>query len=92
MAEEKKRTKRPTAQKRMIQNEKARTRNRAFRSKIRTSVRRLEDLIAKKEANESKEQLKSVYSLLDKGVKKGLLKLNKAKRTKSRLTARFAAL
>ena len=90
MAEKKKLSKRPTAEKRMIQNKKARAINGAARSQIRTSIRRFEDLVTKKESDSAREQLKSVYSLLDKGVKRGILKQNKAARTKSRLTARLA--
>jgi small subunit ribosomal protein S20 len=69
--------KRPTAKKREIQNAKRELRNRAFRSKTRTAMRSLEN---------SPEELSLVYSLLDKGVKKGVFKKNKANRLKSRLS------
>ncbi|CDZ79792.1 30S ribosomal protein S20 [Candidatus Rubidus massiliensis] len=93
MAKEKdnKKTKRPTALKRDDQNEKRRIRNKAFRSSVRTSIRKLEEAIAKKDASVTQEVLNDVYSLMDKGVKKGVYKLNKASRTKSRLAAKIAS-
>ncbi|SCA64102.1 30S ribosomal protein S20 [Chlamydiales bacterium SCGC AG-110-P3] len=94
MADDKKgkKSKRPTAEKRMIQNEKARLRNKAFKSEVRTAIRRFEDAVAKKDATAGKACLVNVYSVMDQGVKKGQYKLNKASRTKSRLTARLAAI
>ena len=88
MAEEKKdsKTKRPTALKRDIQNVKRRVENRSFKSKVKTAVRSIEKQIAEKNVSGSKEELNTVYSLIDKGVKKGIFKLNKA----SRLKAKFA--
>lgn len=90
--EEAKKTKerRPTAQKRDIQNEKRRLRNRAFRSSVRTSIRHLEEAIEKGDEALTKERLSTAYSLMDKGVKRGVFKINTANRTKSRLAARAA--
>jgi small subunit ribosomal protein S20 len=82
--------KRPTAIKRDLQNEKARLRNRAFKSTVKTAIRSLEESIAKGEATVTKERLSDVYSLMDKGVKHGVYKANKASRTKARLAARSA--
>ncbi len=96
MADESKKkapVKKPTALKRDIQSEKRRLRNRSHRSSVLTAIRGFESAVAKKEAPEAvKTKLNSVYSLMDKGVKKGVYKANKAARTKSRLTARFSAL
>lgn len=89
--QEKKKSKRPTAEKRMKQNEKKRLENKQFKSQVRTAVRRYEDCLTKTDAAKTKEALSLVYSMLDKGVKKGIFKLNKAARTKARLTARSAA-
>lgn len=86
-----KKVKRPTALKRDIQNEKRRLRNKSFKSQVRTAVRSFEDVVAKGEAEAIKLKLDAVYSLMDKGVKKGVFKLNKASRTKSRLAARAVA-
>ncbi len=80
-------TKRPSAQKRNLQSEKRRLRNRAYRSQVLTAVRALKDSISQKESAESKkEKLNTIYSLMDKGVKRGVFKANKASRTKSRLS------
>ena len=89
--EEVKKVKRPTALKRDIQNEKRRLRNKAFKSQVRTAVRQFEEILPKGEPDAIKEKLNTVYSLMDKGVKKGVFKINKASRTKSRLTARAVA-
>lgn len=89
--EKKQKPKRPTAQKRDIQNEKKRLENRMFKSSVRTAVRALESSLEKKEKVLIDEKLNAVYSLMDKGVKKGIYKLNKCSRTKSRLAARAAA-
>lgn len=83
MAEEKKaaKTKRPTAKKRDIQNAKRRLINRSFKSRVKTAVKTFEN-----EKNET--NLNLLYALLDKGVKRGIYKLNKASRLKSRFSAK----
>lgn len=84
-------TKRPSALKRDLQNEKQRLRNRSYRASVLTSVRNLENAIVQKEGAEPiKAKLNDLYSLMDKGVKKGVFKPQKAARTKSRLAARCA--
>lgn len=83
--------KRPTPLKRDDQNEKRRLRNKSFRASVRTAIRQFEAAIPKGEQADIKKQLDNVYSLMDKGVKKGVYKLNKASRTKSRLAARAVA-
>lgn len=90
-AEEKsKKTKRPTAQKRELQNKKKRLMNKVRRSQIRTAIRNLDEVMKSNAAEMTQENLKKVYSLVDKAVKTGLIKQNKADRTKARLTARVA--
>ncbi len=89
MAEKKdKKTKRPTAEKRMLQNEKARKRNRERKSKIRTAIRRFEEAVTLADAAKVKESLGTAFSTIDKGVKGGVLNINKAARMKARLTAK----
>lgn len=93
MAQEKKeekKIKRPTAQKRDLQNEKRRLRNRSFKSSVRTSIRILDETIVKGDKPLVQAKLNDVYSILDKGVKRGVIKINQASRTKSRLAARAA--
>lgn len=89
--EETKKTRRPTAQKRDMQSEKRRLNNRMYKSNVRTAIRQFQETLSKGDEAATKESLNSVYSLLDKCVKKGVFKLNKASRTKSRLTARMFA-
>jgi small subunit ribosomal protein S20 len=85
-------TRKPSALKRDIQSEQRRQRNGSYRSSVLTAIRGFEASLANKEAPEAlKAKLNTVYSLMDKGVKKGVYKPNKAARTKSRLTARAKA-
>ena len=93
MAEEKKeksKVKKPTALKRDEQSAQRNLRNRSFKSKVTTAMRSLEETLSKKDAASVKVQLSAVYSLMDKGVKKGIYKMNKASRVKSRLHAKAA--
>lgn len=83
--------KKPSALKRDLQSEKRRLRNRSYRASVLTSIRALESSITQKESPEAvKTKLNEIYSLMDKGVKSGVFKPQKAARTKSRLTARCA--
>jgi small subunit ribosomal protein S20 len=87
MAEEKKgKSRKPTALKRDQQNARRNQRNRMFKSSVATAMRAFDETVAKKEDVSSR--LRDLYSLMDKGVKKGVFKLNKASRVKSRLEAR----
>ena len=86
-----KKTKRPTALKRDIRNAKRRDINRQFKSKMRTTLRTFETSLTSSDSAKVQEDLKAVYSVLDKGVKRGLIKLNTAARTKARFCARAAA-
>lgn len=90
MADEevKKKTKRPTALKRDIQSEKRRLINKSFKSRMRQSMREFEESLVAKDKEKVTSTLNQVFSLVDKGVKRGIFKLNKASRTKSRLAAK----
>jgi small subunit ribosomal protein S20 len=91
MAEEaKKKNRRPTAQKRNIQNEKKRLLNKAFKSKVRTAMNCFESAVKAQEKDQISLTLNNVYSLMDKGVKRGLYKDNKAARTKARFFKKAA--
>lgn len=82
--------KRPSALKRDIQNEKRRLSNRSHKSQVLTAIRSLTASISKNESKEeTQDKLNKIYSLMDKGVKRGVFKENKASRTKSRLAARL---
>lgn len=91
MAEEKKtgKQKRPSAKKRDIQNAKRNMQNRKLKSRVKTAVRSFEKDIADKNESGAKARLSSVYSLIDKGVKLGIYKLNKASRLKSKFSNRI---
>lgn len=86
-----KKIKRPTAEKRDLQNSKRRMQNKTFKSTIRTAVRSFEGALTEKDAAKISATLNNVYSLMDKGVKRGIFKVNKAGRTKARLAARAKA-
>lgn len=88
---EKSRAKRPTAQKREIQNNTRRLINQTFKSRVKTAVRRFKETVAEGDEQQVAEKLRSVYSLMDKGVKRGIFKKNKASRIKSRMALRSNA-
>ena len=86
-----KKIKRPTAQKRDIQSVKRYMMNKSFKARVNTAIRSFESARTAGEQTAIKAKLNDVYSLMDKGVKTGIFKLNKAARIKSRLTARSVA-
>lgn len=88
--EEKKKVKRPTAQKRELRNEKMRLINKSFKSNVRTTFRAFEEALKGKDQSRIQTALNDIYSAMDRGVKKGLYKHNKAARIKSRLTQRMS--
>lgn len=85
--EKKKNERKPSALKRDQQADKKNLLNRAFKAKVRTAILSLEGSIAQKETDAAKKKLNDLFSLMDKGVKKGVFKKNKASRTKSRFHA-----
>jgi len=78
-----------SAKKRDKQSAKRRVNNRGFKATVRTAVRSYEKALAGSDKAVMKKELDQVYSLVDKGVKTGRYKANKAARTKSRLSARL---
>jgi small subunit ribosomal protein S20 len=83
-----KKVKRPNAQKRELQNKKNRMINKSFKSQVRTAIRQFDEELVNKDQKIIQNSLNNIYSLVDKGVKKGIYKANTASRTKSRLAAR----
>lgn len=79
--------KRPTSQKRELQSEKQRLRNKAVRSEIKTAIKAVRQACVQGDKEKKFAALKSMHSLVDKAVNKGVFKRNKASRLKSRLTA-----
>ncbi|RDB31143.1 30S ribosomal protein S20 [Candidatus Similichlamydia laticola] len=90
--EGKKVKKQTSAEKRIVQAEKKRQCNRAAKSRIHTSVRALLSFIQKNEESLASEGLSRVFSLLDKGLKTGLLKKNRVSRVKSKLSKKTHSL
>ena len=66
-----------------------RERNRAYRSKIKTYIKKAEEAIEKGEGAE--EAVREAISLLDKAVSKGIIHPNKAARKKSSLMKKLNA-
>ncbi len=89
--EEKKKTKRPTALKRDIRNDKHRLLNKSFKSSVRTTMRSFEDALKAQDQEKTQASLSSVFSAVDKCVKRGIYKPNKAARIKARSTKRVQA-
>ncbi|MCE2983961.1 MAG: 30S ribosomal protein S20 [Parachlamydia sp.] len=86
-----KKVKRPTALKRDLQNVKKRLENKTYKSRVRTATRSFQDSLVKGDEADTLIKLNEVYSMLDKCAKKGVYKVNKVSRTKSRLAARAVA-
>jgi|SRR3990172_4609456 len=87
----KKKIRRPSALKRDLQGAKRNLRNRSFKSKVNTAIYYLNQAISQGEAPAIKTKLNDVFSLMDKGVKTGIIKLNKAARVKSQYQKRAAS-
>ena len=87
--EVKKKVKRPTALKRDIRAEKMRIINKSFKSNVRTTQRAFDEALKSKDQPRIQEALNTFYSVMDKGVKRGVYKTNKASRLKSRASQKI---
>ncbi|MGH9459270.1 MAG: 30S ribosomal protein S20 [Thermoanaerobaculia bacterium] len=76
-----------SAEKQHRKSLKARTRNRAVTSRLRTEIKRTREAIASGDGDKAREALRSAYSVIDRTAKKGVIKENTANRYKSRLSA-----
>lgn len=89
MAEQKAKVKQSGAKKRDLQSIKRHERNKAFKSRVKTSIRQWSSTLKEPDSSTlAGNSLKEVYSFVDKAVKKGLYHKNKGARLKSRLTAK----
>lgn len=79
-----------SAKKRLRSNNKKRLVNRARKSRLKTSERRLDEAITANDKVKISETLTKCFSELDKASKKGTIHKNKANRKKARLAARAA--
>lgn len=77
-----------SAIKRHRQSLKRRARNRAARSQIKTVQTKLSAAIAGKDATQANALLQRYFSILDKSVKRGIIKKGQADRRKSRMALR----
>ncbi len=75
-----------SAKKRILVAEKNRIRNVAFKSSIKTAIKKAMTLAAGDDKEALNSALSQVYKLCDKAVSKGILHKNTAARKKSRLT------
>ena len=75
-----------SAKKRVLIAEKNRIRNVAFKSSIKTAMKKVLELAAGDDQDTLKSALSHAYKLCDKVVSKGILHKNTAARKKSRLT------
>jgi small subunit ribosomal protein S20 len=81
-----------SAEKAARQAEKHRARNVALRSRMRTAVRKVNDAIAKGNAEAARAVYREAVPMIDTLVNKKMVHRNKADRHKSRLAARIKAL
>ena len=89
--QEKKKVKIPSAQKRDKQSKERQIHNSGFKSKVKSAIRSFEETLSSSQPkNVVMEKLKTIYSLIDKGVKTNRFAQNKASRTKSRLAQKVA--
>ena len=75
-----------SAKKRVLVAERNRLRNQAFRTSIKTAVKKVLELAKAEDKDALKTALSKAYQLCDKAVSKGILHKNTAARKKSRLT------
>ncbi|HET7209382.1 MAG TPA: 30S ribosomal protein S20 [Terriglobales bacterium] len=81
-----------SALKRARQTERRTARNRANRSRLRTSLRQLRESLVKGDRQTAEQAFRSTVSALDKAIQKGIIHENTASRYKSRLSVRLNAL
>ncbi|MCF7741234.1 MAG: 30S ribosomal protein S20 [Candidatus Marinimicrobia bacterium] len=72
-----------SVQKRIRKSEKARKRNRHFKTMMKNKIK---NFMALEDREEAKEAMSDTVSLIDKMVKKGIIHKNKAAREKSKLS------
>ena len=81
-----------SAEKRNRQNLKARERNRAQRSRLRTAIKSLRSVVAAGDTAKAVELLPVTLGIIDKIAQKKVIHANTASRYKSRLARKVAAL
>lgn len=69
-----------------------RDRNKSNRTALHTQLRKLSDAVQSGDKDAAQTELKTALTRLDKSVSNGIIHRNKAARSKSRLSARVAAM
>jgi small subunit ribosomal protein S20 len=78
--------------KRNKQNEKARQRNKAVKSALKTSVRQFREAAEAGDTDKASQAMRTAYVKLDKAVSKGVIHKNQAANRKSAIARRAARL
>jgi small subunit ribosomal protein S20 len=78
--------------KRILTNEKARLRNKAVKSELKTHVRRVREAVAAGDKDAAATALSAAGRKLDKAVSKGVIHANQAANRKSKLAKQISAL
>lgn len=78
-----------SAKKRVRQNEKARTRNRSYKTLIKNLEKKVEDAISSKNIEEANNVFKEYVKKIDSVSGKGIVHANKAARKKSRISKKI---
>ena len=76
-----------SAKKRHRQSLERRARNRSAKSQLKTALKKLRDAVASKNFDEAKSQYSAYCKMLDQTAAKKIIHVNKASRTKSRLSS-----
>ncbi|QER42055.1 30S ribosomal protein S20 [Thermodesulfobacterium sp. TA1] len=78
-----------SAKKALRQSEKRRLRNKAFKSRVKTEIKKFLNYLNSKELEKAESQLRGVQSLIHKGVSKGIFHWKKAANKISKLFKKF---
>jgi len=78
-----------SAKKRMRQDEKRREYNKNWKRRMKTNIKKMENLIDQGKIKEAKEFSPHLISLIDKTAAKGVIHKNKACREKSKITKKL---
>lgn len=81
-----------SAIKRVDVNNKNRVQNQAFKSEMRSEIKRVEKLVESKDAESAKTAFQSATKTIDKAVTKGIVHANNGNRQKSRLAKKVNGL
>jgi small subunit ribosomal protein S20 len=81
-----------SAKKRHRQSEKRRVVNKSRRSRVKSSVRKFDELVSKKDTKAAAEHLVELTKLVDQTAAKGTMHRNAAARKKSRLQKKLNAI